>query len=215
LSTNYFLTVWRRARNNDERRLPGLLILVLSLSCAGAVGATPPVLSAPARCGDQFQFTLAGESNGVYVIQGSTNLQSWTRLSTNVSANPVRAIQVEVSERYSFYRAFKPIALFTFALAARSSINLNGNNLTTDSFDSSDPNYSTFGRYDPLKNNDNGQVAAYSGLTNSLSVANANIMGHLYIGPGGTATIGPNGSGRKQSLGARRQQRDSARVAHQ
>jgi hypothetical protein len=85
-------------------------------------------------------------------------------------------------------------ALFAKGLVAKGRIDLNGNNVATDSFDSSDPNYSTGGAYDPAKNKDKGDVATNSGLTNSLNVGNADIMGHVSTGPGGTISIGPNGS---------------------
>ena len=85
-------------------------------------------------------------------------------------------------------------ALFAKGLVAKGQINLNGNNIKSDSFDSSDTNYSTAGMYDPAKNKDNGDVATNSGLTNSLSVGNADIMGHVSTGPGGSVAIGNNGS---------------------
>lgn len=84
--------------------------------------------------------------------------------------------------------------LFTKGMVAKGLINLNGNNIKTDSFDSTDPNYSTNGVYDPTRVKSNGDVATDLDLTNSLNVGNANIWGHISTGPGGTASIGPNGS---------------------
>src|SRR6185295_2810965 len=66
--------------------------------------------------------------------------------------------------------------------------------LSADSFDSTDPLFSTNGQYDPSKSKDEGGIAAYFGLTNSVSVGNATIKGFLWTGPGGAAIIGPNGS---------------------
>ena len=40
-------------------------------------------------------------------------------------------------------------SVWTHAMVAKSTIDLNGNNITTDSFDSTDPNASTDGQYDP------------------------------------------------------------------
>ena len=85
-------------------------------------------------------------------------------------------------------------ALFAKGMVAKGQINLNGNNIRTDSFDSSDPNYSTGGNYDATKSKDNGDVATNSGLVNSLSVGNADIMGHVSTGPGGSVSVGANGS---------------------
>ncbi len=85
-------------------------------------------------------------------------------------------------------------AMFAKAMVAKGQINLNGNNISTDSFDSMDPNYSTGGQYDVTKRKDNGDVATNSGLVNSLSVGNADIYGHVATGPGGSISIGPNGT---------------------
>jgi hypothetical protein len=85
-------------------------------------------------------------------------------------------------------------AMFAKAMVAKGQINLNGNNITTDSFDSVDPNYSTGGLYDASKRKDNGDVATNSGLVNSLNVGNADIYGQVSTGPGGSIAIGPNGT---------------------
>jgi len=77
---------------------------------------------------------------------------------------------------------------------AKGSIDLLGNNVGTDSFDSEDATYSTGGRYDPAKKKDNGDVATNSTVTDSLDVGNANVMGHVSTGPGGSVHVGANGS---------------------
>ena len=64
-----------------------------------------PGLSNPSRSGGQFQFTLTGETNLNYVIQVSTNLQSWTPLATNSSQNASRNITISAPNSRSFYRA--------------------------------------------------------------------------------------------------------------
>ncbi len=84
-------------------------------------------------------------------------------------------------------------AMFMKAMVARGQINLNGNNIATDSFDSENPLYSTGGMYDPNKRRDNGDVATNSGLVNSLNVGNADIYGHVSTGPGGSVSVGSNG----------------------
>ena len=84
--------------------------------------------------------------------------------------------------------------LFAKGLVAKGQINLNGNNVETDSFDSSDPNHSTNGQYDPTKRKDRGDVATNSELINSVNVGGANIYGTVSTGPGGTVQIGSNGS---------------------
>jgi hypothetical protein len=94
----------------------------------------------------------------------------------------------------------KNSALFAKGLVADGQINLNGNNVTTDSFDSlSDaPGTTTFISYDDAVAanalGSKGDVATNSGLVDSLNVGNANIMGKVATGPGGSVAIGPNGS---------------------
>jgi hypothetical protein len=85
-------------------------------------------------------------------------------------------------------------ALWAKGMVAKGQIDLSGNKVRTDSFDSTDPKYSTDGRYDPAKNKDNGDVATNSSLIDSLNVWNAEIYGKASTGPGGTVSVGPNGS---------------------
>lgn len=85
-------------------------------------------------------------------------------------------------------------ALFAKGMVAKGQIDLSGNRIRTDSFDSSDPAYSTDGRYDPTKFKDNGDVATNSRLVDSLDVWNAEIYGRGSTGPGGTVAVGPNGT---------------------
>ncbi|HWX19614.1 MAG TPA: hypothetical protein VN578_06880 [Candidatus Binatia bacterium] len=82
-------------------------------------------------------------------------------------------------------------SLFRGPMAARVNVDLKGNKITTDSFDSLDPAHSTNGLYDPAKRKAGGDVATTLGVIN---VQNANIMGTLYTAPGGSFTIGPQGS---------------------
>ncbi len=85
-------------------------------------------------------------------------------------------------------------SLFLAALVARGTVNLNGNGIITDSFDSSDPNYSTNGQYDPTKVKDAGDVASNEGIISAVDAGNANIYGRVHTGPGGTVALGPNGA---------------------
>jgi hypothetical protein len=84
-------------------------------------------------------------------------------------------------------------SIWTHAMVAKGQINLNGNNITTDSFDSTDPSHSTGGLYDSSKRKDHGDVATDSTIINSLNAGNANLYGRASTGPGGSVAIGPNG----------------------
>lgn len=85
-------------------------------------------------------------------------------------------------------------AIFAKGMVAKDSIDMNGNNIRADSFDSTNPLYSTNGLYILSKARDNGDVAVNSSLTNSLNVGNADIYGHVSTGPGGLIAIGTQGA---------------------
>lgn len=104
-------------------------------------------------------------------------------LGTNFM-EPPRTIRVTVTND----------ALFAKGMVAKGAIDLSGNNVRTDSFDSTDPNWSTGGMYDSAKARDNGDVATNSGLINSFNVGNADIWGKASTGPGGSISVGSNGA---------------------
>jgi hypothetical protein len=86
--------------------------------------------------------------------------------------------------------------LFRGALIARDGVNMNGNGVRTDSFISNDPNFSNNGLYPegiPAKLRSNGDVYVNSSLSGAADVGNADIHGHLVVGPNGVPNLGPNG----------------------
>jgi hypothetical protein len=86
-------------------------------------------------------------------------------------------------------------SLFMKGMVAKGTIDLNGNNILSDSYNSSVPSMSgPGGTYDPNKRSDKGDVATNSGLINSLSLGNATIFGKVSTGPGGSIAVGPNGA---------------------
>jgi len=105
-------------------------------------------------------------------------------LTTTASNAPTRAVRVK-TERSALYKA---------SVVAKRSIDLKGNGVLSDSYDSSNPWKSTNGRYDPTKYaGDNGDVASNGGILDSVSVGNANIYGRVHVGPDMPVTIGVNG----------------------
>ena len=84
-------------------------------------------------------------------------------------------------------------ALFTYGIITKENIDMKGNNLTVNSWDSTDPDYSKNGRYDNKKTKAGGDVATRSGLVDSFNVGNAKIHGRVATGPGGTIAIGSQG----------------------
>ena len=73
---------------------------------------------------------------------------------------------------------------YSFGLVSKTDIDLKGNDVYVDSFDSTDPTKSTDGQYDPAKRQPNGNVTAGRSLTNSvLDSGKANICGIVFVGP--------------------------------
>jgi len=85
--------------------------------------------------------------------------------------------------------------VFSGAMVLKSYVDLNGNNILTDSYDSRDDAKSTDQRYDRTKAGDKGDIACTTGIRNStVKVGNANIWGKLFTGATATPTCGPNGA---------------------
>lgn len=88
--------------------------------------------------------------------------------------------------------------LFPDAIDSIKPINLNGNNVVVDSFNSTNPAYSDmtsygYGTYDSAKAEAHGNVSTDSKIFDALNVGNANIYGKVNTGPGGTISINNNG----------------------
>jgi hypothetical protein len=90
------------------------------------------------------------------------------------------------------YITAKTTVLFNAAMAALGTIDLKGNNIATDSFDSSATNYP--GYWTTSIRRANGDVATDGTILNVLNVGNANLAGHVMTGPGGSVNIAANGS---------------------
>jgi hypothetical protein len=81
-----------------------------------------------------------------------------------------------------------------YAMLAKGQIDLHGNNASTDSFNSTNSNYSTNGQYDKAKSRDHGDIATNAQIVNGLNAGNADIKGHASTGPDGSVAIGSTGS---------------------
>lgn len=75
------------------------------------------------------------------------------------------------------------------ALVASGNIQLIGNAITFDGFDSADPAHSTAGFYDPANALTNGDIAG----NGYISIENANVRGRVFLGPTNSVMIAPNG----------------------
>jgi hypothetical protein len=90
------------------------------------------------------------------------------------------------------YITAKTTVLFNAAMAALGTINLKGNGIMTDSFDSSATNYP--GYWTTSIRKANGDVATDGSILGVLTIGNANVGGHVMTGPGGSISIAANGS---------------------
>ncbi len=86
-------------------------------------------------------------------------------------------------------------SLFLCALQAKHKIDLNGNGVYTDSYDSGSALESVNGDYvKTYYAGDNGDIATNDGLVDSMDLGNANIYGHAHTGTGDQALyLGSNG----------------------
>jgi hypothetical protein len=168
--------------------------LLLGLYSAPALTGTPPVLTNAVWSENQFQLTLRGQTNVSYIIESSNDLLTWTPAITNSDPHATRTVVVSAPQGATFWRVSRGSGpLFSHAIAARGAITLGGSGWI-DSFDSADPNYSTNGRYDSNKRKDGGDIACGSETNGAVNVGNVKVAGMISVEPGGTATLGPNGS---------------------
>ena len=141
-------------------------------------------------------YTVKIQTGGSYPIITSEGFAPYTYAS---AAAPVLAVIGNTTSTEKFISRkiqvnTKLDGLLDAAMAAKDRINLRGNNISSDSFDSSNPLYSTGGLYDVTKRKDGGDIVTDSVLTNSFDIGNANIRGTVRTGPHGLPSIGPNGS---------------------
>jgi len=83
----------------------------------------------------------------------------------------------------------RPTMVFQKALLADEQLDFMGNNVKVDSYDSSDPDKSTGGQWDPDKAQENGDIATNGDL---IDVGNANIKGDASVNQG-DIDVGANG----------------------
>ena len=150
-----------------------------------------------------FYFVSITSWNGSTAYMPSINstgwvqqLPSWASRSLHGSRGPLLAQNALSFAGYSSRTvacATTNNPIFNKALVAKNGIDMNGNNVTVDSYDSSKPAFNTNGRWDEDKRRDRGDVASNDTVTNTVNVGNANIWGRVATGPMGTVAVGSNG----------------------
>lgn len=129
--------------------------------------------------------TLSGGSYSVYITPGSSPVI----YSTGYASVPDTS--QTVSRRVKVIVTSQQVSPFTVALGAVTNINMNGNSLLTDSYNSTTNTLSTNGQYDPNKTSTNGSVASMQGI---LNIGNQTIDGNVYLGPNASFQSKPNGT---------------------
>src|ERR1051326_1600865 len=125
-----------------------------------------PVIICKAHVNSPTLFSKASSPFMFATVNGQT---------TTTAPTVARAVQIRTSRG----------VLFTKAMVAKHTIDMKGNNISTDSFDSSNPFYSYYGKYDINHSRNYGDVASNDTIVNSIGGGNANIYGHMSTGPNG------------------------------
>ena len=149
----------------------------------------------------QLSLTNSSDTNFQYVVQTSSNLQDWVSVTTNFATGPDSPVTVPAPTASCFYRLMQiphvSVPMFRYAILTSGNFNGEANNFLVDSFDSSNPLYSTLGQYNALLRKAGGDVATDSTIIGDTNSGNGIIYGHLYTGIGTTEEsiqIGPNGA---------------------
>jgi hypothetical protein len=145
-----------------------------------------------------FYFVSIGAWDGTTNYFPSINSTGWVRQLPAFALRGSRGPFLAQSEWGSFTRRVVSTGttndpIFTRPIVAKYGIDMNGQNVTVDSYDSSNPTMSTSNRWDITKRRANGDVASNDTITNTINVGNANIWGRIATGPLGTVRIGSGG----------------------
>ena len=148
-----------------------------------------------------FQFTRPTSTNGqlqfivwpvsdTCIIEQSTDFSNWTPVATNSGPPFPFTNQMDLPSGVAFYRAVvRQVPSIAYAAAAVGNIDFNGNGQSTDSFNSSDPNFSTDGQYDAAKASTNGNLGSVMGIVN---LGSHTISGNLFLSTSASYTSSNN-----------------------
>lgn len=124
--------------------------------------------------------SLTNGSYSTVIIQGTP---SPTIIATGYATVPFNSVPI----RRVVQVTTTNIPAFGLAMGVQMDITTKGNNLTVDSYDSSDPLHSTNGMYNAATHKAGGDIASVGGFVN---IQNADIYGKLLTGPSGSYSIG-------------------------
>jgi len=126
--------------------------------------------------------SLSGGTIRMLIDQGSPPVITVTGyLRAPVQSNLlVRAVRVKT----------KINLRFPYAMLSKGAVTLSSAGAYVDSFDSSDPAYSTDGHYDPTKRAADATIATTAKTAGVVDLGNNDLYGKIGTGPGGTVNIG-------------------------
>jgi len=182
--------------------LPTVVALASAPVCLAAIaGGQPNIVNVQLMSGAAF-INGGGNVGEIYYLQATTNLvdpTAWATIGTNAAdlqGNWQFTDGAASNCPMRFYRLFRrtlpnhaTTPLFPMGMLAKGGISFSSRVLL-DSFDSSNPNYSTGGQYDPAKARDNCLLGTDSGGANAISASGgAVIKGTIHTGPTGTLNL--------------------------
>ncbi len=177
----------------------GIRIWIAVLAISQGVMASE--LTQFSRSESELRFNLNCDRYGQYLIQRSSDLTNWSTFHRSSGPSTNRAFNFTGTNypvaSHAFFRAMQTSNLCPAAILATRRVVIGGTNSSgayVDSYDSSDPLYSTDGRYDPSKRKDQAFVATLSSAAPAIDASMGRIYGHAATAPGGTA-IGNIGDG--------------------
>src|SRR5262245_54273296 len=143
---------------------------------------------APAPSIDRSANGWGTPTNGIYgpVTRSMTNNSSYSVVYTTdtspviISTGTVYVASINATLTRVVRVTTADAGLFKAGLATKYNLDLKGNNVETDSFNSAVASLSTAGQYDPLKTSTNGDLASIAGIVN---VGNATVNGTVLLGP--------------------------------
>lgn len=126
-------------------------------------------------------------ANGSYTVRIDTSGAVPAIYSTGYV--PVPDTSQQVSRTVKVTTTIDPLSPFSVGLGAVGNINMNGNSVASDSWNSHTNTLSSNGLYVPYLVSSNGDVASVQGVVN---IGNHTIDGNLYLGATATYTSGTN-----------------------
>jgi hypothetical protein len=140
---------------------------------------------------DYYQVTISswnGAMTGFPVIQSEGFVKQLPAYAWRGAGGPfLAANEARAYSRRLVECTVTNLPTFSKALLAKHGIDMNGQNVYVDSYDSGNSLFSTNGRWVLGKRRDKGDIASNDTATNIINIQNADIWGRVATGPNGSA----------------------------